>query len=123
VHERWTQATAVATSLVTLVEARAALARRRHRLDLSPAQYRRGLRQFTDDWDRLVRIEVNERLVTRAADLADAHRLRGHDAIHLASAVLAAERFTEETIFGSWDDALDAAAAREGLQLLRPRRR
>jgi len=70
-----------------------------------------------------VRLEVSESLVRRAADLAETHRLRGYDAIHLASALLLADRLGGETAFGSWDDALDTAAAREGFLLLRERRR
>jgi len=123
VREPWEQATSVATSLLTLVETRAALARRRHRGDVSPAHHRHALDDLTSDWDRLVHIEVNERLVNRAAGLAEAHRLRGYDAIHLASALVFAERLVENTLFGSWDDALDGAAVREGLPTLRSRRR
>jgi predicted nucleic acid-binding protein len=123
VRERQEQATSVATSLVTLVETRAALARRRHHGDVTPAQHRNALDSLAGDWERVVRIDVNERLVDRAAQLAGAHRLRAYDAIQLASGLLFAERLGENTLFGTWDDALDAAAAREGLQLLRARRR
>jgi predicted nucleic acid-binding protein len=106
--------------MVTLVETRAALARRRHHADLSAPHHRAALTAFGDDWERLARIEVSESLVARAADLAEGHRLRGYDAIHLASALYFAERFGgDDTVFGSWDDALDRAAAREGLRLLR----
>jgi len=115
--------TSIATSLVTLVEMRAALARRRHQGDVSPAQHRLALDSLADDWERVVHIGVSERLVIQAARLAEAHRLRAYDAIHLASGLLFAERRVDETLFGSWDDALDAAAAREGLRLLRARRR
>jgi predicted nucleic acid-binding protein len=114
---------AVGTSLVTLVEARAALARRRHAGDLTPADHRDTLAALTGDWERLVRIALTEPLAERAARLAEAHRLRAYDAIQLASALLFAEHLGEETVFGSWDDTLDAAAAREGLRLLRVRRR
>jgi len=112
----------VATALVTLVESRAALARRRHHGDVSATHHRDALVSLADDWERVVRIDVNERLVNRAAQLAETHRLRGYDAIQLASGLLFAERLGEDTLFCSWDDALDAAAAREGLPLLRVRR-
>jgi hypothetical protein len=58
-----------------------------------------------------------------AARLAEVHRLRAYDAVHLASAVILARRPGGETLFVSWDDQLDAAAAREGLRLVRRRRR
>jgi predicted nucleic acid-binding protein len=123
VRQRRDEATSVATSLVTLVEARAALARRRHQGDVSPAHHRDVLEDLAGDWERVVRIGLNEPLVERAARLAEIHRLRAYDAIQLASALLFAERLGEDTVFGSWDDALDAAAAREGFQVLRGRRR
>lgn len=123
VREQREQATSVATSLVTLVETRAALSRRRHHGDVSPSHHRVALDNFAEDWERVVRIDVNERLVTRAAHLAETHRLRAYDAIQLASGLLFAERLGDDTLFGSWDDTLDAAAAREGLRLLRTRRR
>jgi hypothetical protein len=105
------------------VEARAALARRRHQGDVAASAHRTALESLTTDWERLVRIGLNEGLVHRAAQLAETHRLRAYDAIQLASGLLFAERLGEDTLFGSWDDALDAAAAREGLALLRVRRR
>jgi predicted nucleic acid-binding protein len=104
------------------VEARVALARRRRAGHSSPAQHRRALDELAEDWDRYVRLEVSGSLVRRAAELAEAPRLRGYDAIHLASALLLADRLGGETIFASWDDVLDAAAAREGFRLLRERR-
>jgi len=123
VREQREQATSVGTSLVTLVETRAALSRRRHHGDVSPSHHRVALASFAEDWERVVRIDVNERLATRAAHLAETHRLRAYDAIQLASGLLFAERLGDDTLFGSWDDTLDAAATREGLRLLRARLR
>jgi len=123
VREQREQATSVGTSLVTLVETRAALSRRRHHGDVSPSHHRVALASFAEDWERVVRIDVNEGLATRAAHLAETHRLRAYDAIQLASGLLFAERLGDDTLFGSWDDTLDAAAAREGLRLLRARLR
>jgi len=123
VREQREQATSVGTSLVTLVETRAALSRRRHHGDVSPSHHRVALASFAEDWERVVRIDVNEGLATRAAHLAETHRLRAYDAIQLASGLLFAERLGDDTLFGSWDDTLDAAATREGLRLLRARLR
>lgn len=66
---------------------------------------------------------MSEPLIHQAAELAERHRLRGYDALHLASALLLAGRLGEEMAFASWDDDLDAAAARQGLTLIRSRRR
>jgi len=102
-----------------MVEARAALSRRKWAGDLSAAAHRRIITTLMDEWDRLLRIEVDEQLVQAASGVAEGHRLRGYDAVHLASALAVAANADEPVVFGSWDDALDAAARRAGLQLLR----
>ena len=109
----------VASSLIAFVEARAAFARRRREHELTQADHRRLAQDFAKDWGRYLKIEVSEPLVIEAARLADAHRLRAYDAMHLASALLLAERNTEAPTFGCWDRALRTAAAHEGLSLLR----
>ena len=103
------------------VEARAAFARRRRAGDATPSEHRRVVRDLADDWDRFVRVEVTDTLVNRAGGLAETHRLRGYDAVHLASALWLRDRLPEAPLFASWDDALDVAAQREGLPLLRAR--
>ena len=111
----------VATSLVSYVEARAALARRRRSGDLTVAECRRAVDDLNGDWERFIKVEVTEALVHEAARLADVHRLRGYDALHLASALSLADALGAAPMFASWDDDLDAAAARQGLPLLRSR--
>jgi len=110
------------TSIVAYVETRAALARRHHAGDLSASDHRRIVREFEQDWERYARVGVDEPLVREAAALAATHRLRAYDAIHLASALALGSRRGGELLFASWDDRLDAAAAREGLRLLRRHR-
>jgi len=123
VREHRSATTVAATSLVTLVEARAGLARRRRAAEIPPTDYRRVVAELAEDWERYVKIAVSDTLVKHAAQLAERHRLRGYDAIHLASALLLADQTGGDVIFASWDDDLDAAAAREGFSLLRARRR
>jgi predicted nucleic acid-binding protein len=112
-------ATVVGTSAIAYVEARAALARRRRSGHLSARSQRIVLRALDADWLRYLRLEVTEDLIHEAATIAEHHALRAYDAIHLASAVLLSRRLGGATMFASWDDALDAAAAREGLRRLR----
>jgi len=123
VRQRVGEATPVSTSQIAYVEARAAFARRRNAREMSPADYRRILRDFEADWERYLRLDVTEELLRAAAAAAETHGLRAYDAIHLASAMLLRARSDAEVMFGSWDLALDAAAAREGFTLLRGRRR
>jgi predicted nucleic acid-binding protein len=118
-----TDARLVSTSVVAYVEARAAFARKRREHALSPAAHRALVRTLDRDWGRYLRIEASEGLIHEAASLAERHRLRGYDAIHLASAVLLKNRLAEEVVFSSWDVALQAAARREGLGRLPGRSR
>ena len=122
VREGVSASNVVASSLVAFVETRSAFARRRRTGELSPTDHRRLAHDFEADWDRYVKIEVSEALVFESARLADLHRLRAYDAIHLASVLLLGARVGEAPTFACWDRDLSAAAAREGLPLLRLRR-
>lgn len=113
------EASLLATSRLAFVEARAGLARRRRAGDLTSAEHRRLVEEFGADWERYVKIEITEPLVAEAADLADRHRLRAYDALHLASVLSLAARAAAPPTFCCWDGDLLAAASREGLSLLR----
>ncbi|PYQ19805.1 MAG: VapC toxin family PIN domain ribonuclease [Acidobacteria bacterium] len=103
----------VSTSVVAYAETRAALARRRRERSLAPAGYRRAKAAFEADWPRLLTLEVAEPLARRAGDLAELHRLRGFDALHLASYLTVKEEFAGETVrFSAADRALERTARR-----------
>lgn len=123
VREAVVQAELASTSTIAYVEARAAFARRRHTGGLLSQDYRRIVRDLDSDWGNYLRIEVTEPLIREAAELAERHRLRAYDAIHLASAADLRDRLADQVIFASWDADLEAAARREGLALLAARRR
>ena len=123
VREAIARASRLATSVITYVEARSALARRRHAGDLSAAEYRHVVRRLDDAWERLLRLDVSDGLLGEAARLAEKHVLRAYDAIHLGSAVLLRSQLGTDITLASWDDELDAAAARERFTVLRARRR
>ena len=108
----------IASSEITYVEARAALARRHYHGDLPAGDYRRILRDFESSWERYVKLSVTEDLVREAASLAETYRLRAYDAVHLASAVAFRARSPEDVTLATWDQELGLAARREGLLLL-----
>jgi len=118
-REQVGDATAVATSWITYAEARAALARRRRAGDLAAGEHRRLVGELDSDWERYVRLQVTSELIREAAALADRYPLRAYDAIHLASAVTARHRLGDDLMFACWDDALSAAASREGFEIAR----
>ncbi len=113
------QAELVATAAIAYVEARAAFVRRRHEGGLSTAEYRRIIRDIDSDWARYLVVEVTDSLIRDAARLAEAHRLRAYDAIHLASAAAVHDRLAEPIMFASWDAGLEKVARREGFESLR----
>ena len=113
------QAELVATAAIAYVEARAAFVRRRHEGGLSTAEYRRIIRDVDSDWARYLVVEVTDSLIRDAARLAEAHRLRAYDAIHLASAAAVHDRLAEPIMFASWDAGLEKVARREGFESLR----
>ena len=108
--------------MISYVEARAALARRRSSGDISAAEHRHAVAEFERDWERCMRLEVTGPLIRGAAALAEAHRLRAYDAVHLASAKVLRDRLGESVTLASWDAELEVAATREGFESLRRRR-
>ena len=113
------QADIVAASVVAYPEARAALARRRREGSLTVAGHRRTRVALDGDWPHVLALDVSGPLARIAGDLADRHRLRGLDAVHLAAYLAFAREFPDEDVrFSSADRPLERAA-----RLARRRRR
>ena len=68
-----------------------------------------------EEWPAFGVIEVDQRLVEDAAELAIGRELRSLDALHLAAALVLPD---DDLLFATWDRRLHAAAGAEGLQLL-----
>ena len=109
----------VATSMMAYVEARAAFTRRRYERGMSAAAYRKIVRDLDADWNHYLVVEVTDLLILESARLAEVHRLRAGDAIHLASAKTVHGGYDEALIFGCWDHRLEKAATQEGFPSLR----
>lgn len=100
--------------VITYAEACSALARAASqgvRVDVP-----KGRSELDAFWADVHLVEVNDPLARRAADLAVRHRLRGMDAVHLASALQV--RPAGEVSIVTWDRELREAARREGIGLL-----
>ena len=108
---------AVATSLLAYAEAMAAFARARREARLSPHGYRHIVDAFEEDWPRYIVVEVTDRLVKNAGNLAVSRALRGYDALHLASALSLRERVPSAVMFVAFDRELNIAAKREALRI------
>jgi len=108
---------AVATSIITYVEARAAFAKKAREKGITPLGYQTIKSDFERDWASLFVPNLTDALIRSAADLSEKYGLRGYDAIHLASALelKAAVATAAPIIFSSADDRLCEAARHEGL--------
>ena len=73
---------------------------------------------FSQEWPHLVRIQVSEAVVDRAAAVAWADNLRGYDAVHLAAAAAWQDWLGEPVTLATFDARLWTAARRNGLSVL-----
>ncbi len=105
---------------ITAVEITAAMTRRVRGRTLTPADAAQMLTNFRYDLARqYVVIDLLPKVLTQAAGLAEAHALRGYDAVQLAAALaLQAARQAAgiaALTFLSADQELNVAATQEGL--------
>ena len=110
--ELWDAADSIATTRLAYIETAAALAMavRMGRIDLDAAgQAREVLAQL---WPVVDVIEIEERVMVSAADLAARYGLRGYDATHCAAAIAIED---SELVAASGDRHLLAAWRTEGL--------
>ncbi|MGH3813652.1 MAG: type II toxin-antitoxin system VapC family toxin [Pseudonocardiaceae bacterium] len=82
----WDDADAVVTTRLSYVEAAAALAQALRLARLTKQSYRAAMRILDRLWDEFEVVDVDDRIVRRAAQLAYTCALRGDDAVHCASA-------------------------------------
>ena len=99
------------TSIVTYAECRAALAAAVRSGRMDAPQCRQAVINLDSMWLSLFRIFVDESIIRLAGSLVDRRKLRGFDAIHLASAL----GLGADTVMVSWDKDLTKAAHDEGL--------
>jgi predicted nucleic acid-binding protein len=104
----------VASSDVSYVESRAALARMQTGGRIAPRTARDARRVLDEIWLDLLRIPPDDELLATAAELADEHSLRGYDSIQLASALVVEQAGV--STFVCWDAELAGAAERAGLR-------
>lgn len=81
------RASYVATSRVAYAEARSALSRLRREGVMGAKRLRGAVEALKRDLSSLIQVELTSRVSLQAGELAEAHGLRGFDAIHLASAM------------------------------------
>jgi predicted nucleic acid-binding protein len=112
-------------SQLARVEVPAALWRKHRLSELSMADVTLLIAAFEADYfgtdeepARFLVIAATASILDDAAQLAGVHGLRAYDSVQLASARSSLREVPEGLCFAAFDQALLAAAAREGLQLL-----
>jgi len=112
-------------SQLARVEVPAALWRKHRLNELSMADVSLLIAAFEADYfgtedepARFLVIAATARILDDAAQLAGIHGLRAYDAVQLASACSSLREVPAGVSFAAFDQALLAAAAREGFQLL-----
>ncbi len=110
---------------IALVEVISALTRRHRGRTIRTADFTKVSNHFRRNFTaNFFKIETNLSVIEQAAALAEQHALRGYDAVQLASAVNLHLRRQKaglpSLVFISADNALNAAAQAEGLQIDNP---
>lgn len=114
----WTEeAEIVATCRVAYPEMISALNRRYRAGDLGKKDYERLVTTFAGEWRYFAAIDFDE---IAAGRLAEAHGLRGFDAVHLSACkLLQSAKDAPAVAFSSFDERLNNAAAAEKLTVMR----
>lgn len=108
----------VVCHVIGYIEARATFARHWQDVNFGEEAYQQLKQQFEIDWSNYSHIHLTASLLKRAADLAEAFRLRAYDSIHLAAADMLAKSMKQQVIFACFDKKLNQAAKILGLELL-----
>lgn len=112
VRALWDSSDVLATSWIALPEVRSALERAQRDGRIGGRRLVRALIELDEAWADVVALLVDATVAASAAALTGAHRLRGQEAIHLASALRLADA---ELVLATWDRRLRQAALDEGI--------
>lgn len=111
------EADATGTSLITLAEAHAAIARAVRMKTVSQRSGERVIDLLRQQWVAYIKIPASEKTISRAADLAWQLGLRGYDAVHLASAELWQAVLERPVVLVTFDRQLAESGRRIGLEV------
>jgi predicted nucleic acid-binding protein len=125
VQELFARNPALACAALGLVEVMATLARKKKAGEIAVAGFAQKTQELEADWEDFIQVQTTAEVTERAKTLAKEMALRGADAVHLASALILQDRFTEEDslIFVTSDKELKEAAQQSGLTTIDPHER
>ena len=108
----WNDAARSISVRLVYPEARAALARAERMGRVTKRQHKSAVAELEAIITEIDHVEITAELARHAGDLAQAHQLRGDDAVHLAAAVAALDA---ELVLVTGDNDLAGAARSLGL--------
>lgn len=111
----WVEDADLYASLLGYAELRAAVSQAGRAGRVAPGHAPEARSRVEAVWGQVSSVDVDDALVRSAGDLAERHRLRAADAIHLASAIRVR---AAGTALVSFDHRLREAAAAEGFDVL-----
>ena len=115
--ELWDRAELVVSSQLVYPEARAAAAAARRGRRITSATLRRAVDRIDGLCAELDVVGLDPDLAHTAGELAEAHGLRGYDAVHLATAL---SIDVDSTLLATWDGDLARAAIAAGCSVSPP---
>lgn len=118
VHSLFARRRRIASSALGHLEAVAALSRRLPRGELALLEPR-----LESDWQNMARLPLTGEVIDQAVDLARRYRLRGADALHLATALALGKTLAaieEPVVLSASDDELLSAERDAGLRVENP---
>ena len=108
----WNEAERVVSSRLLYPEARAALAQAERMKRLGASELEHAVQELDSLVSEISFLELSADVAASAGDLAQAHGLRGYDAVHLASALLVND---QELVLVAGDHQLAVAARNSGI--------
>ncbi len=115
--ELWDRAESVVSSQLVYPEARAAAAAARRGRRITSATLRRAVDRIDGLCAELDVVGLDPDLAHTAGELAEAHGLRGYDAVHLATAL---SIDVDSMLLATWDGDLARAAIAAGCSVSPP---
>lgn len=109
------QAETLGTSVISRAEVSAAFAKAVRVKSIGRDAAASAMKQFAADWPHLIRLQLTETLVARAASLAWEQGQRGYDAVHLATALVWHETVGQPVLVATFDRQLWQGAQASGL--------
>lgn len=109
------KASVIGTAAISHVEVSSALAKAVRMKALSRVEAASALQVFNAEWESLIRLQLTEVMLSRAATLAWEHGLRGYDAVHLTAALFWQDMLGEPITLATYDRQLWEAAKVTGL--------